>query len=94
MTDTTTLALGPELTIAFAAGAYETLAEAHNAGLGDLALELGGVTEFDSAGVQLLLSARNSLARRGQRLQLRSASPAVADALRTFGLQAMLPAQA
>jgi anti-anti-sigma factor len=85
------LALGPELTIAFAAAARELLADAVQSGHGDFALDLRGVTDFDSAGVQLLLAARRSLAERGDALRLVGASPAVRDALRTFGLQDLLP---
>ena len=88
------LALGPELTIAFAAAARERLADAVQSGQGDLALDLRGVTDFDSAGVQLLLAARRSLAERGDALCLSGASAAVRDALRTFGLQDLLPVAA
>ena len=50
------------------------------------ALDLAGVTEFDSAGVQLLLVARREAARLGKRLELRGASPAVRDAFALLGL--------
>lgn len=60
-----------------------------NAG-GNLTLDLGEVTDFDSAGVQLLLAARRSLAERGQRLQVATASPVVRDGLQVFGLQSLL----
>ncbi|MCB1994944.1 MAG: STAS domain-containing protein [Rhodoferax sp.] len=86
---TPALPLGPELTIAFAATWRETLADAVNAG-GNLTLDLGEVTDFDSAGVQLLLAARRSLAERGQRLQVATASPVVRDGLQVFGLQSLL----
>ena len=76
-------------TIAFAATWRETLADAVNAG-GNLTLDLGEVTDFDSAGVQLLLAARRSLAERGQRLQVATASPVVRDGLQVFGLQSLL----
>jgi anti-anti-sigma factor len=85
------IVLGPELTIAHAGAAHERLAQALRDGHGDFALDLSGVTDFDSAGVQLLLAARRTLAERGDTLCLHAASPAVADALATFGLQTMLP---
>jgi anti-anti-sigma regulatory factor len=50
------------------------------------ALDLSAVTEFDSAGVQLLLVARREAARLGKRLVLQDASPAVHDAFALLGL--------
>lgn len=87
----TVLKLGPEVTIAFAAATHDTLAAALQAGHGDLTLDLAGVTDFDSAGVQLLLATRRSLLERGDMLQLRAASATVIDALATFGLHDLLP---
>jgi anti-anti-sigma factor len=86
------LALGPEVTIPFAAATREQLLEAlrgHGA-RGNVLVDLSGVTDFDSAGLQLLLSARRSLLARGDRLQLQSPSASVRDALATFGLAATL----
>ncbi|MFY9514254.1 MAG: STAS domain-containing protein [Rubrivivax sp.] len=55
---------------------------------GDLEIDLAGVTEFDSAGVQLLLAAQNS-ARQSQRaLRLKNASPAVREVFETLDLAA------
>jgi anti-anti-sigma factor len=81
-----TLALGPELTIAFAAAWHETLADALARCEGDLQLDLGAVSEFDSSGVQLLLSVKRSLAERGAALQVVAVSDAVREALQVFGL--------
>jgi anti-anti-sigma factor len=50
------------------------------------ALDLSAVTEFDSAGVQLLLVARREAARLGKRLVLQDASPVVRDAFALLGL--------
>jgi anti-sigma B factor antagonist len=50
------------------------------------ALDLAGVTEFDSAGVQLLLVARREAGRLGKPLALRGASPAVRDTFALLGL--------
>lgn len=88
--DATPLALGPELTIAYAASARAQLLQALDACAGTLVLDLGGVSDFDSSGVQLLLSTRLALQTRGAALQLADASPAVRDALATFGLDALL----
>ncbi len=87
------LSLGPELTIVQAADTHALLAQALTEA-GDLALDLGGVTDFDSAGVQLLLATRRSLQERGDHLHLADTSPAVRDALQVYGLQALLTAPA
>ena len=49
-------------------------------------LDLSAVTEFDSAGLQLLMMARREAARLGKRLGLRGASPCVLDAFALLGL--------
>lgn len=96
MTDTLTtgdspaLSLGTEMTIVQAAQHREALVDAVAAAPGDLQLDLAAVSEFDSSGVQLLLSARRSLAARGHALQIVAASSAVRDALNLFGLGALL----
>ncbi len=84
------LRLGAEMTIAQAAGHRETLVDAVAAAPGDLQLDLAAVSDFDSSGVQLLLSARRSLAERGHALQIVAASPAVREALVLFGLGPLL----
>ena len=90
-TTTAPLVLGPEMTIAYAAAARDTLVAALVASEdGDLLLDLSGVTDFDSSGVQLLLSARLSQHSRGHQLRLVASSPAVRDALLTFGLADLL----
>jgi len=55
-----------------------------------LHLALDGVAECDSAGVQLLLALRHSAQAEGRPLQLAGSSPAVREALGTFGLQGLL----
>ena len=87
---TPVLALGPEVTIAYAPELRETLLAAAATADGDLLLDLGGVSDFDSSGVQLLLSARLSLQARGHALRLVACSAAVRDALHTFGLADLL----
>jgi anti-sigma B factor antagonist len=57
---------------------------------GDLGLDLGRVDEFDTSGVQLLLATQRSLRERGHRLHLTQVSPAVQQALRTYGLDPRL----
>jgi anti-sigma B factor antagonist len=84
------LQLGAEMTIAHAAAHRETLVDAVLAAPADLQLDLAAVSEFDSSGVQLLLSARRSLAERGHALQIVAASAPVQDALTLFGLADLL----
>jgi anti-anti-sigma factor len=78
------------MTIAHAAAWHEALVQAL-AGGGDLRLDLASVSDFDSAGVQLLLATRHSLLQRGAALHIVAASTAVGDALATLGLQDLLP---
>ena len=90
------LHLGAEMTIAHAAAHRDSLVDALAAAPGGLQLDLSGVSDVDSSGVQLLLAARRSLAERGQPLQIVAASAAVQDALQLFGLAELLatPARA
>jgi anti-sigma B factor antagonist len=83
-----TLDIDGELTIYRAAELRETL-QATLAALApgaDLTLGLAGVTEMDSAGVQLLIAARKSAAAAGRALRLRDPSPAVTDVFATLRL--------
>jgi len=93
-----TLAAGAELTIVNAA-AQQADWLAALAGLdaaadaGPLALDLSAVTEIDSAGVQLLLALRASLAARGRALHLQAPGGMVREALGTLGLQSLFVSQ-
>lgn len=49
-------------------------------------LDLSAVTEFDSAGLQLLLVARKEAARLGRRLAISAASHAVRDVFALLGI--------
>ncbi len=51
-------------------------------------LDLSGVTEFDTAGLQLLLVARRKAAAMGRELHIAAVSPAVADVLDLLQLTA------
>ena len=84
------LALGPELTIPFAADCRNTLVQAVAATAGDLRLDLSGVTDVDSAGLQLLLCTRRSLVERGDNLQIVACSDALGEAMGVFGLGNLL----
>jgi len=94
-----TLTAGAELTIVNAAAQQAdwlaALAEIDvAAGAGALALDMSAVTEIDSAGVQLLLALRASLAARGQALRLQAPGGVVLEALGTLGLQSLCMSQA
>ena len=87
------LRIDAEMTIAAAAGLRETLVDAVTAlpeGSAVLQLDLSAVHDFDSSGVQLLLATRRSLADRGAALHVVAAAAAVRDALKLFGLAALL----
>lgn len=86
----TPVALVGELTIAQAASQREVLLAALARCEGPLTLDLSAVEAFDSAGVQLLLATRASMAERGQPLMLHAPAPPVTQALQVFGLQQML----
>jgi anti-anti-sigma factor len=82
------LALQGELTISQAAALHAQLLEAVAAGVQQL--DLGGITECDSAGVQLLLAARHSVAaRQGRTLRLAPVSEPVRATLQRYGLQGL-----
>ena len=81
------LAVDGEMTIYRAAELHPVLLDAvrtHDAP----ALDLSEVTEFDCAGVQLLLVARREARRLGKELVLHAASPAVRDAFALLGMTA------
>lgn len=77
-----------EWTIHQIADHHRTLVSALQAGV--WTLDASGITEFDSAGVQLLVAARHSLLRQGRELQLVQASVCVRDALANYGLDVRL----
>jgi anti-anti-sigma factor len=51
-------------------------------------LDLSGVSELDSAGLQLLLLLKREAAKRGTQLLLKAHTPAVTDVIDTFNLAA------
>lgn len=80
---------GPEMTIVHAQAWHSWLAEAVQVAIarGDalVRLNLRGVFEVDSCGLQQLLSARKTLQRHNGSLQLVQASPVVRESLSRFG---------
>ncbi|MFT3858502.1 MAG: STAS domain-containing protein [Aquabacterium sp.] len=57
---------------------------------GCCSFDAAGITEMDTAGVQLLLAAQRSIARQGQELSLLQPSGVVKDVLKAYGLDANL----
>lgn len=86
-----TLALAGELTIYAAAEAKAPLL-APLAECGELVIDLAGVSEIDSAGLQLLLLARREAEAAGRPLRFADASPAVAELVALYGLTAWFAA--
>lgn len=80
--------LDGDLTIAAAAEQAARLRAALG-GAGEFVLALDDAADCDSAGVQLLLALRATLARDGRALRLAGAGAAVQAALDTFGLRAL-----
>lgn len=78
--DTSTLCLEGELTIYNAADTKVRLSEALSRP-GNLAVDLSGVTEVDSAGLQLLVLARREASRLDKPLHCLGLSPAVRETL-------------
>jgi anti-anti-sigma factor len=86
---TEALRLAGELTIYHAAelqAALLPLADAQANNARDLVLELSGVTDIDSAGIQLLLATRRSLGAHGATLRLAGCGGAVGEALVLYGM--------
>jgi anti-sigma B factor antagonist len=82
------LALEGELTIYSAAAQRDVLLAWSLDGNGTV--DLSAITDCDSAGVQLLLSARATMVKDGRSLVLRDPSQPVRDALLGFGLTTAL----
>ena len=82
----TLLRLDGELTIASAAAQREALLAALPAEAADATLALDAVEAIDSAGVQLLVALRRTLAERGGSLALAGAPECVGDALARYGI--------
>jgi len=59
---------------------------------GQCNLDMSDITELDSAGLQLLLSARRSLEKRGKEICLTPISPVVKNVLSIYGLDINLHA--
>jgi anti-sigma B factor antagonist len=84
----TVVALDGELTIYRAAELKATLLAALSGSDGALEIDLAGVTEIDSAGVQLLLAARRSAQAAQREFALVGHGAAVADVFRLLDLGA------
>lgn len=92
----TALAIAGEFSIYRAAELAQSLQEwlPRACAAGAAPLDLSGVTDMDSAGLQLLLATQRSAQLLGQPLYLSAASTAVQDTLALAGLRHLLPAAA
>ena len=88
MTSITTLALDGELTIYRAAETRTGLLAALSDSPEGLEIDLAGVTEIDSAGVQLLMAARRDAQARGQWLRFTGCNGPVSEVFALFDLTA------
>jgi anti-anti-sigma factor len=82
----TVLEIDGELTIAVAAEQQGQLRAFLQQGGAAVAIDLSGVTELDTAGLQLLLAARREAAQQGTALTFRDPSQAVRDVFTTANL--------
>lgn len=87
MSDTASIAFDGELTIFCAVEAKQTLLGALAPGV-TVDCDLSGVTEFDTAGVQLLMLAKREAAARGAVLRFVGHSPSVLGAFDLLDLGA------
>ena len=78
-----------EMTIYSAAALHAQAMTAVNRARKKAAFDLSQVTEFDTAGLQIILSARKHAAARGCSFGIVAASPVVRDALALCGLQGL-----
>lgn len=93
MTERTTLSLDGELTIYRAAEIKPMLLAALSDSPEGLDVELSGVTEIDSAGVQLLMATKRAAIAAGNTFALTGHSEAVIDALGLLNLAAFFDDQ-
>lgn len=98
-TATTALTIDGEFTIYRASELHAVLKDALAAG-GDLEIDLAGVSEMDSAGVQLLMAAKKTAAASQREMRLVGHSPAVLEVFEAldlaghFGDALLMPAAA
>lgn len=87
--------IGPEMTIAFASEWAKAWCDAIQSTPNSHAVDLAGVTDFDSSGMQLLMATRNALKAQGHALHIHRVSEPVRNAMGVFGLtDCFMPANA
>lgn len=85
---TSAVCLAGEWTIHAIAQQRETMLALVNEG--SFEFDAGGITDMDTAGLQLLLSAQRSVAQQGHELRLLNVGSAVKSVLSAYGLDASL----
>jgi anti-sigma B factor antagonist len=83
-----------EMTIYTATELWKQVTKALNKRTGTLSLDLSAVTEFDTAGLQLVLMAQRLASAAGRELQIVQPSPAVSEVFGLLQLQAAVGAPA
>jgi len=84
--------LGTELTVSFVPELRELLCAIQDDGVRDLVLDCSKMTFLDTAGLSLLLAARNSYSQDGRTLKLSCVQPQILSLLETLRLDQRLNA--
>jgi anti-anti-sigma factor len=87
------LAIGAELTVACVSELRELLCAIQDDGVLELVLDFSKTMLLDTAGLSLLLAARNGFSQEGRRLKLAGVQPPVFSLLETLHLEKRLNAE-
>ncbi len=85
--------LGTELTVSFVPELRELLCAVQDDGVQELVLDFSNTTFLDTAGLSLLLAARNAFSQEGRTLKLARVQPSVFSLLETLRLGQRLNAE-
>jgi anti-anti-sigma factor len=85
--------MGPELTVSCVPELRELLCAIQDDGVRDLVLDFSKTTFLDTAGLSLLLAARNGFSQEGRSLQLARVQPSILSLLKTLCLDQRLNAE-
>jgi anti-anti-sigma factor len=87
------VAMGTELTVSFVPELRELLCAIEDDGVVDLELDFSKIIFLDTAGLSLLLAARNNFSQSNKAIKLAGVQPAIFSLLKTLGLAERLNAQ-
>ena len=85
--------MGPELTVSCVPELRELLCAIQDDGVQDLVLDFSKTTFLDTAGLSLLLAARNGFSQEGRSLKLARVQPSIFSLLKTLCLDQRLNAE-